>query len=82
MTSCMPPEEPSLSAELSEAGEVVDRAIEKLLARGLSPLAIASALLGGSLGLVSRTMGDEAVMQVLHNAQAGVRAGELRGFRA
>jgi hypothetical protein len=74
--------EAELSAELSEAGEAVDRAIEKLLARGLSPMAVASALLGGSLGLLSRTMGDEAVMQVLHNAQAGVRAGELRSGRA
>jgi hypothetical protein len=45
-------------------------------------MAVASALLGGSLGLLSRTMGDEAVMQVLHNAQAGVRAGELRSGRA
>jgi hypothetical protein len=74
--------EADLSVELSEAGEAVDRAIEKLLARGLSPMAVASALLGGSLGLLSRTMGDEAVMQVLHNAQAGVRAGELRSGRA
>jgi hypothetical protein len=64
--------------ELSDAGAIVDRAIEHMLERNLPPMAIASALLGGSLCLLSRTMGDEAVLQVLHNAAAGVRAGELR----
>ncbi len=74
--------EASLSADLSQAGEAVDRLIETLLAHGITPMAAASALLGGSLGLLSRTMGDEAVLHVLHNAQAGIRAGELRGGRA
>jgi hypothetical protein len=64
--------------ELSDAGAIVDRAIEHMLERKLPPMAIASALLGGSLCLLSRTMGDEAVLQVLHNAAAGVLAGELR----
>jgi hypothetical protein len=43
-----------------------------------SPVAIASALLGGSLCLMSKTMGDEAVLQLLQNAARGVRAGDLR----
>jgi hypothetical protein len=82
MTASKTNPEAELSAELSEAGEAADRLIESLVSRGLSPLAIASALLGGSLGLLSQTLGDEAVMQVLHNAAAGVRAGELRSGRA
>ena len=68
----------ALASELSQAGEAVDRAIGGMLARGLGPVAAASALLGGALCLMSRTMGDEAVLQMLHNAAAGVRAGELR----
>jgi hypothetical protein len=73
--------EAQLTTELSEAGVAVDRLIENLLSRGLSPMAVASACLGGSLGLLARTMGDEAIIQILHNAQAGVRAGDLRSGR-
>ena len=64
--------------ELSDAGAIVDHAIKHMLERELPPMAIASALLGGSLCLLARTMGDEAVLQVLHNAAAGVRAGDLQ----
>ena len=67
-----------LMAELGQAGDGVDRAIHAMLERGLSPVSVASALLGGALCLMSRTMGDEAVLQLLHNAAAGVRAGDLR----
>ncbi len=67
-----------LQAELAQAGTAVDRAIGGMLAQGLSPVAAASALLGGALCLMSKTMGDEAVLQLLHNAAAGVRAGDLR----
>lgn len=70
--------EPALEAELGRAGAVVDRAIEHMLEKGMSPMAISSALLGGSLCLLARTMGDEAILHVLHNAASGVRTGELR----
>ncbi len=68
----------ALMGELTQAGEAVDRAIGGMLERGVSPVAAASALLGGALCLMSRTMGDEAVLQLLQNAAAGVRAGDLR----
>ena len=70
--------DPGLMSELTQAGDGVDRAIHKMLDAGLGPVAVASALLGGALCLMSRTMGDEAVLQLLHNAAAGVRAGDLR----
>ncbi len=70
--------DPGLMGELTQAGDGVDRAIHKMLEAGLGPVAVASALLGGALCLMSRTMGDEAVLQLLHNAAAGVRAGDLR----
>jgi hypothetical protein len=78
----VPPADPAadenLMSELSQAGAAVDRAIGAMLGQGLSPVAVASALLGGSLCLMAKTMGDEAVLQLLNNAAAGVRAGDLR----
>ena len=71
----------TLMTELNQAGSAVDIAIQKMLEKGLSPVAIASALLGGSLCLMSKSMGDEAVLQLLHNAAAGVQAGDLRERR-
>ncbi|MBC7801770.1 MAG: hypothetical protein H7Z10_14205 [Gemmatimonadaceae bacterium] len=69
---------PDAPADLSHAGAVVDKAIEYMAGQNLSPLSIASALLGGSMGLLARTMGDDAILQVLQNAMASVRSGELR----
>ncbi len=65
-------------ADLSHAGAVVDKAIEYMIGQNLTPLSIASALLGGSLGLLARTMGDEAILQVLQSATRSVQSGELR----
>jgi hypothetical protein len=76
-TESLPPEDAHLPAELSHAGAVVDHAIEYMMGQKLGPMAIASALLGGSLGLLSRTLGEDAVLHVLNNAIASVRAGEL-----
>jgi hypothetical protein len=64
-------------ADLSHAGAVVDKAIEYMTGQNISALAIASALLGGALGMLSHSLGDEAIIRVLDNAIASVRAGEL-----
>ena len=71
-----PAQEPP--AELSLAGSVVDKAIEYMSGQNVPPVAIASALLGGCLALLARTLGDEAIVGVLNNAIASVRSGELR----
>ena len=63
--------------ELSHAGAVVDQAITYMLGEKLPAMAIASALLGGSLGLLARQMDREAMLGVLDNARAAVLAGEL-----
>ncbi len=65
-------------ADLSHAGAVVDKAIEYMMGQNLDPVAIASALLGGSLGLLTKSLQDEAIEQVLENALTSVRSGELR----
>jgi len=66
--------------ELSHAGAVVDKAIEYMLQQNIGAVEIASALLGGSLALLSRSVADEAIVHILNNAIASVRAGELRGM--
>ena len=67
-------------ADLSHAGAVVDKAIEYMVGQNISSLSIASALLGGSLGLLTRSLSDEAVVQILSNAIRSVQAGEMRGM--
>jgi hypothetical protein len=64
-------------ADLSHAGAVVDKAIEYMTGQNIGALAMASALLGGALGILARSMGEEAIVRVLNNAIASVRAGEL-----
>ncbi len=66
-------------ADLSHAGAVVDKAVEYMIGQNISSLSIASALLGGSLGLLTRSLSDEAVVQILSNAIRSVQSGELRG---
>jgi hypothetical protein len=65
-------------AHLSHAGAVVDKAIEYMTGQNIGSLAIASALLGGAMALLSRGMSDDAIIAILNNAIASVRSGELR----
>ena len=67
-------------ADLSHAGAIVDKAIEYMVGQNISSLSIASALLGGSLGLLTRSLSDEAVVQILSNAIRSVQAGEMRSM--
>jgi hypothetical protein len=64
-------------ADLSRAGAVVDKAIEYMLGQNIDGVSIASALLGGALAMLSRSVADEAIVAILNNAIASVKAGEL-----
>ncbi len=64
--------------DLSHAGAVVDKAIEYMMGQNIGALSIASALLGGALALLARSVADEAIVHILDNAIASVRSGELR----
>ena len=68
-------------AELSLAGSVVDKSIEYMVGQNVPTVAIASALLGGSLALLARTLSDEAIVGILNNAISSVRSGELQRSR-
>lgn len=63
--------------QLSLAGAVVDKAVDYMVGQKVEEPAIASALLGGALAMMSRSMADEAIIAVLENAIAAVRSGEL-----
>ena len=67
--------------DLSHAGSVVDKAIEYMIEQNIAPVSVASALLGGALGLLARTMDDRSIVGVLRNALASVESGELREMR-
>ncbi|RAI56930.1 hypothetical protein [Roseicella frigidaeris] len=67
--------------DLSHAGSVVDKAIEYMMDQKIAPISVASALLGGALGLLARTMDDRAIAGVLRNALMSVESGELREMR-
>ena len=67
--------------DLSHAGSVVDKAIEYMMDQKIAPISVASALLGGALGLLARTMDDRAIAAVLRNALSSVESGELREMR-
>jgi hypothetical protein len=64
--------------DLNHAGSVVDKAIEFMVGQNINPLAIASALLGGAMGLLSRSLPDKVVVQILENAIESVESGEMR----
>ena len=64
--------------DLGYAGSVVDKAIEYMAGQNISSIAIASALLGGAMGMLARTVAEEAIIGILNNAIASVRTGELR----
>ncbi|MBI0535555.1 hypothetical protein D9599_08225 [Roseomonas sp. KE2513] len=67
--------------DLSHAGSVTDKAIEYMIEQGIAPISVASALLGGALGLMARTMEDPAIARVLRSALASVENGELHEMR-
>ncbi len=71
-------DEDKLAAELTEAGQAIEHAVEVLRQKGLGPMPIASAMLGGALGLLAGVMDDNAILNVLHSAATGVSTGELR----
>jgi hypothetical protein len=71
-------QEETLAAELAQAGAAIEHAVETLRQAGLGPMPIASAMLGGALGLLAQAMDDNAILNVLHSAATGVASGELR----
>ncbi len=65
--------------DLAQAGSIVEKSIEFMTGQNLTPLAIASALLGGAMGVLCRTLPDDVVVQILTNAIDSVESGEMRG---
>ncbi len=64
--------------DLSFAGSVIDKAIEHMMGKNINSIAIASALLGGAMGMLTRALPDDVVIQILTNAIESVESGEMR----
>ncbi len=64
--------------DLSLAGSVIDKAIEHMMGQNINSIAIASALLGGAMGMLTRALPDDVVVQILNNAIESVESGEMR----
>jgi hypothetical protein len=71
-------EDAKLAADLTAAGAAIEHTVETLRQQGLGPMPIASAMLGGALGLLAQCLDDGAILNVLHSAATGVSSGELR----
>lgn len=71
-------EESGLVEGLGQAGAAVNKTIQYLLEKNCDEVSIASALLGGALGLLAHVLDDAAIVRILENATASVKAGELR----
>jgi hypothetical protein len=65
------------SPDLRHAGAVVDQAIDYMTKQSIDPVAIASALLGGAMGMLTLHLNAEAVLAVLDQARASVESGEM-----
>lgn len=76
-TNATPMLDDEAPADLRRAGAVVDKAIDYMIGQDIGTLSIASALLGGALGLLARSLDDGAIVQILSKAIAGVREGDL-----
>ncbi|WP_025884781.1 hypothetical protein [Asaia prunellae] len=63
--------------ELRQCGVVIDKAIGYLVEQNLPTELIASALLGGSLGVLARTTDAETMIRMLQTAVESIKAGEL-----
>jgi hypothetical protein len=64
--------------DLSLAGSIIDKAIEHMMGKNINSIAIASALLGGAMGMLTRALPDDVVVQILNNAIESVESGEMR----
>ena len=74
----MPQDAPPNPEEFNLAGSVIDKAIEYMAGQNIGDIAIATALLGGAMAMLSRAMTDAEIVNVLHGAIESVRSGQFR----
>jgi hypothetical protein len=64
--------------QIMQAGSMIDRMVKHMIEQKIPPIAVASALLGGALNVLSASLPDEAILRILQNAVESVQSGELR----
>jgi hypothetical protein len=72
------PAPPPAQEEFSLAGSVIDKAIEYMAGQNIGDIAMATALLGGAMAMLSRAMTDGEIVNVLTGAIESVRSGQFR----
>lgn len=65
-------DQPEIPAALREAGAKVETLVAGMLSDGTDPLAAASAMLAGTMGLLMEVVGPEGAADVLRNALASI----------
>ncbi|GAL97142.1 hypothetical protein ACLEIY_08235 [Acetobacter tropicalis] len=73
---------PEVPDDLARCAVVIESAVEHLIKEKQPPLAIASALLGGSLGLLARSMDKDTILRILDSAAQSVRSGDVHASMA
>lgn len=63
--------------DLARCAMVIEHAIDHLRNEKFPPVAVASALLGGSLGVMARSMDKETILRILDSAAQSVRLGDV-----
>ncbi|MGC9268760.1 hypothetical protein [Acidiphilium sp.] len=63
--------------QIMQAGSMIDRLVKHMIEQKLPPIAVASALLGGALNVLSASLPDEAILRILRQAITSVESGEL-----
>lgn len=64
--------------QILQAGTMIDRLVKHMIEKDLPPIAVASALLGGAMNVLSASLPDEAIVSILQSAIESVQSGELR----
>ncbi|GBR45380.1 hypothetical protein CSR02_08090 [Acetobacter pomorum] len=63
--------------DLERCNMVIQHAVEHLRNEKYPPLAVASALLGNSVGILAQIMDKDTVLRILDSASQSVRSGEV-----
>lgn len=64
--------------QILQAGQMIERLVKYMVEQDIPHIAIASALLGGALNVLSASLPDEAILSILDNAAESVKSGALR----
>ncbi|MGE4522581.1 MAG: hypothetical protein AB7D19_08875 [Acetobacter sp.] len=72
-----PSRQADVPEDLARCAMVIEHAIDHLRQEKYPPLAVASALLGGALGVLARSVDSDTILRILDSAASSVRSGDV-----